>query len=311
MCTHSLLGKIMSEMSLHFLSLNEAIIKLFDGAKITHEVLCGGGCISTARRIRLNSGKELFYKKNNSIYAKDIFEVEAYSLVKMKKACLECNSLYVPQVYAFGDDYILMEYINEGHPHDENYYEFGYDVAQFHKNTQSSSCGLTRNTFAGTVMQDNSQSEDWVVFFKEKRLLPILKAVLDKYLLDKKFVVAYETLCKNLSHFLLPPDDGRASLLHGDLWAGNHMWKEHENKTIPVFIDPAIYYGHREVDIALTTLFGGYPKGFYNGYSDSWPLEKNAWERLSIYSLYHIMIHMLLFGISYYDMAKRIVYRYS
>jgi fructosamine-3-kinase len=146
----------------------------------------------------------------------------------------------------------------------------------------------------GSVPQLNTPDRDWTSFFIHRRLEPLVQQCLSKGLLTAKEHGLFEKLYERLPQLF---DDGETpALLHGDLWSGNYLCS-HEAE--PVLIDPAVYYGHRCMDLAMTTLFGGFDKRFYEAYAHHFPLPKNYGEQFRLCNLYPLLIHLLLFGRSY------------
>jgi len=158
--------------------------------------------------------------------------------------------------------------------------------------------GWYQDNIIGSTPQSNQQHSDWLSFWREERLLPQFKMLYDKGYKNQLQPLS-EQLLNKLDDFLAhhnPP----ASLLHGDLWSGNYAFDQHGR---PVIFDPALYYGDREADLAMTELFGGFSPDFYQAYNDAWPLESDYKQRKTLYNLYHILNHANLFGTSYLNQA--------
>ena len=170
----------------------------------------------------------------------------------------------------------------------------GLGLAQQHRST-ATHYGLERNNFCGLTLQHNTPMVgDWVDFFGSYRLGEQVRLAQKRQRLPRERAQALERLIDNLPNFL--PRKPPASLLHGDLWGSNWLVTP-DNQ--PALIDPTIYYGHREADLAFTELFGGFPATFYQAYQSTWPLEPGYSERKVIYNLYHLLNHLNLFGESY------------
>jgi fructosamine-3-kinase len=151
----------------------------------------------------------------------------------------------------------------------------------------------------GSVVQPNHWSDDWITFFGNQRLMSLGKQCLQFGLLTNKHLSQLEKVCDGLNQIFEPE---APALLHGDLWSGNFMCSEKEE---PVLIDPAIYFGHRSMDLAMTTLFGGFDKVFYETYHYHYPLPQNYQQQWEICNLYPLLIHLRLFGSSYLPQIER------
>ncbi|MEJ0102180.1 MAG: fructosamine kinase family protein [Bacteroidota bacterium] len=148
----------------------------------------------------------------------------------------------------------------------------------------------------GALHQNNAYSENWNDFFVHQRLQPQTRIAIDKGLLPQKTIHQFDVLYKKLNSIF---NKENASLLHGDLWSGNFMC---DDQSQPFLIDPAVYFGHRNMDLAMTTLFGGFDKSFYESYQYHFPLPGNYREQWDVCNLYPLLIHLNLFGSSYlYD----------
>jgi protein-ribulosamine 3-kinase len=149
------------------------------------------------------------------------------------------------------------------------------------------------DNFMGSLPQSNEPTIDWPTFFIHHRLQPQIEMATARQLLQKTHTVAFESLFLKLDSVF---DAVKPSLLHGDLWSGNFMCDE---RLLPVLIDPAVYFGHRSMDLAMTTLFGGFDKSFYESYNYHFPFPSNYHEQWEICNLYPLLIHLNLFGSSY------------
>jgi len=172
-----------------------------------------------------------------------------------------------------------------------------------HKNT-AGHFGLDRDNYMGSLPQSNKMHERWSDFFIEERLQPMVQMAADNKLLTGNDVTSFERVYKNLEGLFTEEDP---SLIHGDLWRGNYLIDQSEK---PYLIDPAVSYGHREFDIAMTTLFGGFSDGFYNAYNETFPLAK-GWEgRVDLWNLYPLLVHLNLFGSGYLGEVRGCLRRY-
>lgn len=260
-----------------------------------------GGCIHNATYLRTEEG-EYFLKWNKASEA-DNFAKEWRGLNLLGS----CKTLKVPEPIATGTldshAFLLMNFIEEG-PRSEGFWEdFGRKLATLHRNTQSS-FGLTFNNYIGALPQSNEARDHWVDFFVEQRLEKQVKMAQDRKLADLKLIGNFQALYKKLPD-LIPHEP--PSLLHGDLWSGNFMSSKDFGA---VLIDPAVYYGHREAEIAFTQLFGGFHPPFYQAYLEAWPLQAGWEDRVDLFNLYPLMVHLNLFGRSYMQQIQSILHRF-
>jgi fructosamine-3-kinase len=161
--------------------------------------------------------------------------------------------------------------------------------------------GLNHNNFIGKLPQSNCQHKNWVDFFIEERIQPQLKMATNAGKLGMATIKRFEAMYKQLPQLF--PDEP-PSLLHGDLWGGNYFFDQSGEATI---YDPAVYYGNREIELAFTHLFGGFPSAFYRAYEETYPLQSGFSERKDVYNLYPLLVHTNLFGGSYARRVQRIV----
>ncbi|MDQ6958999.1 MAG: fructosamine kinase family protein [Mariprofundaceae bacterium] len=261
---------------------------------IEHRVGVGGGSINTTYRIE--GLKQCYFVKINAAECLDMFVAEANGLI----ALADAKAVRVPKPVCRGvtntHAYLVIEFIafgGAGSPH-----VLGEQLAVMHRHTQPEFGWYCDNTI-GSTPQINTPSDNWTSFFREHRLGFQLKlAAHNGYggTLQRKG----ERLMSDLGSFFedySPP----ASLLHGDLWGGNHAVDMDGH---PVIYDPAVYYGDREADIAMTELFGGFGSAFYAAYHEAWPLDKGYAVRKTLYNLYHILNHANLFGGGYASQAE-------
>ena len=253
--------------------------------------------------VRTVSGKEYFLKSGRE---SDKYRCESNGLKELALA----QSIRVAKVAAVGKDFILTELIHRGVATGDFFTRFGRELARLHR-VQSDAFGFYENNYIGDNEQVNipseKESKDWVDFYFNKRLLFQFKlAERNGYVspgLQSGMKRLEKTVDTILSDSLEPP-----CLMHGDLWAGNFLCDEN---SCAVLIDPAVYYGHREADLAMTKLFGGFSQDFYDSYQQEYPL-KPGWEyREGLYKLYHVLNHLNLFGRSYLHEAESLLRQYS
>ena len=264
------------------------------GTKIKSVSSVSGGCISSAYRITDENGNNYFLKCNPS--PKDLFIKESNGLTELKKADL----IRVPEVIDSNEEFLLTEFIASG-SRSKNFFEnFGRSFAQLHKYT-GKKFGFYENNYIGSNPQLNipikSEENDWVAFYFNKRILFQFKLAEKNGYAKKELIEGISFLEKNI-HKIIGDSLEPPSLLHGDLWSGNYIIDENGNACL---VDPAVYYGNREADLAMTKLFGGFSNEFYISYNDSYPLKEGYEYRENLYKLYHVLNHLNIFGTSYYS----------
>lgn len=257
-----------------------------------------GGDINTSAQVFSSEG--VFFVKWNHADQADMFEVEARGLDLLRQT----DALRIPQVVGYGREldkaYLILEYIDPGPATNASWDALGHSLAVLHSHTQPK-FGLHFDNYIGSLPQANTLTTNGFDFFFEQRLLPQAGMALYRELLSKKAYDALFRLRERLPE-LLPAD--RPALLHGDLWSGNVMVTETGQ---PVLIDPAVYYGFREADLAFTKLFGGFDQRFYDAYHEAFPLEDGFDDRVAIYNLYPLLVHVNLFGSGYVSGVERIL----
>jgi protein-ribulosamine 3-kinase len=232
-----------------------------------------------------------------------MFEAEADGLARLRQA----GALRVPETLALGSSedeaFLVLEWLDLVEPDAVSEEKFGEALAWQHRN-RAQAYGLERDNFIGATSQRNDVSEDWVGFWRERRLL---------YQLDLAASNGHSGRLQDRGRHLAGLMDvffasyrPAASLLHGDLWGGNRGVLADGT---PVVFDPAVYCGDREADIAMTTLFGGFGPRFYSAYAATWPLDQAAGTRRALYNLYHVLNHLNLFGGSYREKAEGLIDR--
>jgi protein-ribulosamine 3-kinase len=219
-----------------------------------------------------------------------MFAAEAAGLRELASA----KAIRVPEVFAIGkvEDsvFLCLEWLELISPNRIAHTRMGEQLATLHATT-ADRYGWIRDNFIGATPQSNAEREDWVDFFREQRLRPQLDLAAtegaDAHTIDRG-----RRLCESIQA-LFDSYRPSASLVHGDLWGGN--WGA-LGVGEPVIFDPAVYYGDRETDIAMTRLFGGFDAAFYDAYEAVWPLDPGAATRATLYNLYHVLNHFNLFG---------------
>lgn len=261
-----------------------------------------GGDINSAHVLTTAQGK--YFLKTNKHAAGDMFEKEFNGLTLLKHA--DCITVPEPILYgeAGGLFFIVMEYINKGFPAADFWTSFANGLASLHKLTQPK-FGLHENNYIGSLPQQNDYIDSWAEFYKMQRIMPLMQKVFDEHKCGREDMLLAERLCSKLD--TLFPEEAPA-LLHGDLWSGNFTVNQ---KGLPAIYDPAIYYGHREMDLGMTLLFGGFDQKLYLHYNEIFPLEKGWRQRVDLCQLYPLLVHVVLFGGHYWHSAMNIIKKYS
>ncbi|HSR70269.1 MAG TPA: fructosamine kinase family protein [Acidobacteriota bacterium] len=269
----------------------------------------GGGCINAARRIELEDGRE-FFLKSNADPLPGMFEREAEGLEALAEAAGE---LRVPEVIAVGGGrrgaahFIVMEHIPTGHPAGDFFRRLGRGFALLHQESGAERFGFEHDNYIGSTPQPNGWMEDWVDFYRRRRLGFQLELACQKGHADDQMMQLGRRLLDRLDEYIAQPDEPPC-LLHGDLWSGNYLC---DDRGRPVLIDPAVYYGRGEADLAMTRLFGGFDSEFYAAYHEVRPRRDGHQARSDLYQLYHLLNHLNLFGRSYLSGCLRILRRYA
>ena len=277
--------------------ISEATGRPFDPLEPRH---IGGGCINTA--VRLLDGDRAYFVKLNSASLIDMFEAESDGL----KAMSDTQTIRVPiplcSGIADGQSYLVMEYLDMGHAGRNGSAMAGRQLAEMHR-AGWHSFGWHRDNTIGSTPQPNDPNGSWVEFWREQRLAFQLNlAARNGY--GGSLQRGGERLLGGF-HVLIDHEP-QPSLLHGDLWGGNMAYDREGN---PVIFDPAVYYGDREADLAMTELFGGFGNAFYDAYRETWPLPPGYSTRKVLYNLYHILNHLNLFGGGYLGQASSMIDR--
>jgi len=274
------------------------------GQKISSLKSLSGGCISDAFRLTLDNNFSLFLKFNSEV-KNDMFIKEANGLKEIKKS----NTIRVPSVIKATNEFILLEFIEPGKQKKNFFEDFGRMFASMHK-FSNEHFGFYENNFIGSNEQDNiaddEEKNNWVKFYFNKRILFQVELA-EKLGNSTSELRESVSALENKIEEIIGSSNDKPSLLHGDLWGGNYMVDENGNACL---IDPAVYYGNREADLAMTKLFGGFNSEFYSSYNETFPLADGYEYRENIYKLYHVLNHLNLFGRSYYSQALGLIRYY-
>jgi fructosamine-3-kinase len=227
-----------------------------------------------------------------------MFEAEADGLNELRAA----GEVRVPEVIDVGieggQSYLVIERLDLQRPSRDVERQFGQQLARLHRHT-ADRFGWSRDNTIGPTPQQNDWCDDWLTFFRERRLeFQVRLARRNGY----DLTADGQRLAGRLPD-LFDGYEPVASLLHGDLWGGN--WGSADGE--PVIFDPAVYYGDRESDIAMTRLFGGFGRDFYSAYEAEWPMAPGHEQRIKLYQLYHVLNHLNLFGSSYLGRARQLL----
>ena len=260
-----------------------------------------GGCIN--RAALLEGTDQRYFIKLNQPALVSMFEAEVQGLEAIRTS----GTVRVPTPICWGTEYdvafLVLEYVEMGRALPEAFRVFGALFAKLHQTT-APQFGWHRNNTIGATVQVNTYTDTWVEFLRNHRLGYQLQLAAD-HGLSESTLTAGEHLLQELDSFFssyapVP------SLLHGDLWAGNFSV---DRKGKPIVFDPAVYFGDREADLAMTELFGGFDRCFYDSYKQAWPLDDGYRIRKSLYNLYHVLNHFNLFGGGYGAQAQSMIHR--
>lgn len=256
-----------------------------------------GGCINQGYAI--SDGQRTYFVKLNQASLVDMFEAEALGLRQM----LETNSIRVPKPICWGTEgnsaYLVLEWLELGRGNTQSWEKMGQQLAAMHQWVGKDAFGWDRNNTIGSTPQINTWTAAWGEFYVEHRLgyqFGLAKRRGGHFPNQERLLEAIPEL--------LADRQPQPSLVHGDLWGGNASCTVEGE---PVIFDPAAYYGDREVDIAMTELFGGFPTAFYRGYNEVFPLDPGYERRKPLYNLYHILNHFNLFGGGYESQASGMI----
>lgn len=271
--------------------LEENIPSFPDNAATIREVRpVHGGDINEAFELRTASA-DYFLKVNRAAPYPGLFEKEYHGLEHLRRR--KGKALFIPAPLACGtwedQQFLLMEFFHAAPAAGDFWEVFGREMALLHRHHEDN-FGFAEDNYLGTVLQSNRHHADWSSFYIEERLDPLFRKLHDEGSLEAPFLKRVEFLYRQLPQ-IFPSEP--PSLLHGDLWSGNFSIGPEGQ---PCIYDPAVYYGHREMDLAMTRLFGGFDYRFYSSYESEWPLEAGWQSRISICQLYPLLVHALLFG---------------
>jgi len=262
----------------------------------------GGGSINETFKLSTTAGN-FFIKKNSASLYPHMFQKETQGLKLLSYA----DVIATPEVVGIGESnnesFLILKFIDGGLKKSSFWDIFGQQLANLHKNTDEY-FGLNHDNYIGSLEQLNNQHSNWSDFFREERLETQVRLARNNGKIEKRTVSVFDNFYTKLDN-IFPAEP--PALLHGDLWGGNFMVNELGS---PVIIDPAVYYGHREMDLGMSQLFGGFDKQFYVSYNKYHPLENGWEERMEYCNLYPLMVHVNLFGGGYIQSVKSILQKF-
>lgn len=248
-----------------------------------------GGDINEAYRIDLADGRRIFVKTNSHAPPR-MFEAEARGLSFLREGLRSDSPLVVPEVLAVDERFLALEYLERSN--EEDAAGLGRGLAEMHSRS-AEMFGAELPNFIGTLHQVNDPRPKWVDFYREQRLGSQLGLPGARRLIDAEARRRFELLFDRMDELLQPEEP--PARLHGDLWGGNCF----HSTGGPAIFDPAAYGGHREVDLAMMKLFGGFSERTFAAYHEVYPLAPGFRDRLKIYQLYPLLVHVNLFGAGY------------
>jgi len=268
------------------------------GEAVAQRRSLAGGAGGDASRVRLASGREVFVKSSPSSPA-SLFVCEAAGLSWLAQA----QAIRLPEVLGVHEGappLIALELLTEARPAADYDEQLGRQLAALHR-ASPPAFGLDHDNFVGPLPQRNdpASAETFAAFYRERRLLPLVQSQRDRGVLDRDTATAIEAVAGRLER--LVPEEPPARL-HGDLWSGNAMVGPEGQ---PVLIDPSVYGGHREIDLGMMALFGGFSRRVFSAYDEAHPLAPGWQERVPLMQLYPLLVHVALFGRSYTGQLAR------
>jgi fructosamine-3-kinase len=276
------------------------------GAAVAKTRRLAGGDINESFELELVSGARVFLKTNRSA-PPSMFPAEARGLEWLRAA----GALRVPEVLAVSGgkagqpSFLVLELLTEGRPQRDFDEQLGRGLARLHR-FGAPGFGLDHDNFIGSLPQRNHAHDSWAEFFWSERLEPQLARAVASGRATARMRQGFERLAPELEQLVGPSEP--PSRLHGDLWGGNlHI----DEAGAPCLIDPAVYGGHREMDLAMMRLFGGFGEAVFGAYREEWPLAPGHDERVALYQLYPLMVHVNLFGGGYVASVERSLARYG
>lgn len=265
--------------------------------QIEHRRSVGGGSINQAYAV--SAGSRAYFVKLNQSSQIAMFEAEALGLRQIAAT----KTIRVPEALCWGvvesSAYLVLEWLDLGYGDHQSWEAMGRNLAAMHRIRSDQGFGWQQNNTIGATPQLNDWTADWIEFFTEQRLgyqFRLARRRGGHFPQQDQLLAAVPQI--------LGAHRPQPSLVHGDLWTGNAAVTQQGE---PVILDPAVYFGDREVDLAMSQLFGSFPAKFYQAYDRAWPLEPGYPQRQILYNLYHILNHFNLFGGSYLHQANQMI----
>ena len=260
-----------------------------------------GGDINQTYNLQTNIGT--FFLKLNDGQLKDMFEKEFDDL----QLLYQTKTIKIPSPVLYGSFgnkiFLITDLIQKGNPSKNFWQTFAYQLAALHK-CSNDQFGLSTNNYIGSLHQQNSFCNTWSEFYARQRIMPLMQLAFTQNKCSREDITLAEKLCNRFENFF--PEE-KPALVHGDLWNGNFMSDENGN---PVIYDPVVYYGNREMDIAMSLLFGGFDRTFYSYYEEIFSLQQDWKERIQLCQLYPLLVHLVLFGGHYYYNVMNSIRKY-
>ncbi|MCX7619796.1 MAG: fructosamine kinase family protein [Acidimicrobiales bacterium] len=268
-----------------------------------------GGDIASSFRVVLDhpvgsTGAATVFVKTHAAPPLDFFEAEAQGLRWLASA----GAVRLPAVLAVSNTVLVLEWIDSGPASPGSDERLGRELAALHLAgaPMFGTADHKTSNYVGRLPQDNTPTNSWPEFYATRRLEPLVRQAVDERRLPKHAISLLSSVCGRIDELCGPPEP--PARLHGDLWVGNRMTTANGD---PVLVDPAAYGGHREVDLAMMRLFGGFSSTVFGAYAEVAPLADGHEERVALYQLYPLLVHVLLFGGRYADQALGVMTRYA
>jgi fructosamine-3-kinase len=273
------------------------------GSSVRTYTRAHGGDINDAYEATLADGRLVFVKTHDEADPR-MFACEARGLDWLREAA----AIRIPRVMAYGQDdvgFLVLERIASAARAADYDERLGRELAALHSAVPNGRFGFHESNFIGNLTQDNTFAEDWPEFYVTRRLEPLVRAAVDRGIAPASWQRGFARLFAMMDDLTGPPEP--AARLHGDLWSGNVMV---DDQGAPCLIDPAVYAGHREVDLAMLRLFGGLGGRTLAAYHEAAPLAEDHAARVALYQLYPLLVHVNLFGGSYVTSVERALDQY-
>ena len=255
----------------------------------------GHSAISETHCIALPNRNKLFVKVARSAAPPGLIDAECFSL----QSIAATKTVSTPSISASGAGWVALEWIDRIDWSNGGWCDLGRDLAALHGATHPS-WGWPHDNYIGAIPQRNAHQDDWGNFWRDHRIDALSDAAQRRDLLSSETMRRIDRLQNRLPDMLAAAADDGPSLLHGDLWIGNVMRSAAEENVV---FDPSSYYGHREVDLAMAALFGGFSPQFFSSYQEARPLQPEWEQRRAVYQLYYVLAHLLMFGSGYHPMT--------